>query len=81
MRRRIYTETGSVHELDTTAGTYVRLRVGTGSTELRRDGEPVPYEEFFASVGYPAQILLRLREDGVKTWRSTAAVLSIEELP
>lgn len=80
MRYTIHTETGSTHEIDTTAMTYVRLRVGPGSMELRRDGEPVPMKAYtLGKEGESCFFHLQIREDGVGTMRSTSPVTKVEE--
>lgn len=77
-KRRIFTATGSIHEIDYQSGTYVRL-IGGFST-LRRDGEFVPLVRATRPVvGEPMIMLLRVREDGVLTTRMTSAVTRIEE--
>jgi hypothetical protein len=46
--------------------------------ELRRDALPIPYEAVGTlRVGQPAQFLLRIRDDGVRTIRTTTPIVSI----
>lgn len=46
--------------------------------ELRRDGKPIPFEVIGElTVGQPAQFLLRIRDDGVATIRTTTPVVEI----
>lgn len=80
MRYRIYTETGSVHEIDATAMSYVRLRAGVNSNEMRRDGEPIPVKFFvIGDAGERCVINLIVREDGIDTFRTTSPVIRVEE--
>lgn len=79
-RVRLYTETGSVHELDLKAGTYTRLRRGHASGTLRRDGEPIAMLTASYAVGISGVFTLQLREDGVKTVRQTSPIVRVEEI-
>ena len=45
---------------------------------LRMDGEAIPFEILAPlEVGQPAQFMLEIRDDGVKTFRKTTDVLKI----
>lgn len=45
---------------------------------LRMDGEAIPFEILAPlEVGQPAQFMLQIRDDGVKTFRMTTDVLKI----
>lgn len=45
---------------------------------LRMDGEAIPFEILAPlEVGQPAQFMLEIRDDGVKTFRMTTDVLKI----
>lgn len=80
VRFTVYTETGSVHQIDVPSMTYVRMKKGEKSNELRRDGEPIPIR-FFAigDVGEPLVMSLWLREDGAETIRTTSAIVRVVE--
>lgn len=47
---------------------------------LRKDGEGIPFE-FLAplEIGKPAQFILQIRDDGVRTIRTTTDIISIRE--
>lgn len=77
---RFFTETGSIHEIDMKAGTYVRLQQGPDSLVLRRDGELMQLVRCTRpTLGERVELILRLREDGMLTNRTTAPVIRIEE--
>jgi hypothetical protein len=86
---RVTTET-SAYLIDPDARTATRL-AGHGSqsghdgdvmvAELRRDGEPVPIVAISTLViGQPMVLLLRLREDGSPTLRTTTPIQDISEM-
>lgn len=79
MRLHVHTQTGSVHEIDPDENTYSRLLRGPESGSLRRDGEVMHMVECMPiEVGQPVVMVLRLREDGVLTYRTTSPVVRVE---
>lgn len=77
-RLRFHTETGSVHVIDISTRTYTRVTAGSGG--MRRDGEPIPVmSAVLPQVGDRLVVLLRLREDGAPTVRTTSQVVRIEK--
>lgn len=74
----------STYELDLTAWRLRRIPKSDGlsgawaAARLRRDAEWIPFEILAPlEVGMPAQFLLIIRDDGVRTVRTTTPVLSI----
>jgi hypothetical protein len=82
----VQTET-AVYVLDTPSRMLTRYRREEApegwpsASQLRRDGERIPYElhpHMPLTVGEPAVFILQIRDDGVKTVRTTTPVISID---
>lgn len=74
---RVRTVSGTTYLLDPHPRTVVRLP-GEEAGELRRDAEPIPLLRWPAPVvGEPMVLLLRIRDDGIPTVRTTTPVLHV----
>lgn len=76
----------AVYVLDTASSMLTRYRREVApadwpsASQLRRDGERVPYQLYPNKplvLGEPAVFILSIRDDGVKTVRTTTPVISI----
>lgn len=75
----VYTESGTIYEIDLEAMQVRRLLQGDAG-ELRRDGQQMKLLSLHrVLVSHPMVMLLDLREDGVATIRTTSPVTRIEE--
>lgn len=76
---KIYTDTGSIYEIDPEANTVTRMHVGDESNELRRDGEAVRIIEMPEppTVGQSLTMVLDVRGDGILTIRKTSPVTKV----
>jgi hypothetical protein len=75
---QVRTANGTTYLLDPDARTVLRIPAQQGG-ELRCDAEPIPLlHRPTVVLGEPMVLLLRIRDDGIPTVRTTTPVLHVD---